>query len=243
MPLVIEPKLDTGAEGDRWESLFVSCLGTIDSIVLALARRRRLSADEAEDLASIVRLRIMDDNYAILRKFQMRSSLRTYLTVVTHRLFLDERIARSGKWRPSQQAIRDGRTATLFERMTTRDGLTFDEACDALAINHRLPVSRPALERLYKRLRRSPIRRFVATDQILEIMPAAWGRPDERLAQAERAALVRRARVTLARAFKSMDAEDRSILRLRFARDSRSQISPGRPASNRRRSTADAPGS
>jgi RNA polymerase sigma factor (sigma-70 family) len=216
-PNVIDPTPGTVADRDKWESLFLSCLGTIDSIVRALARRRRLGADDAEDLASIVRLRMMADNYAILRKFQMRSSLRTYLTVVIQRVFLDERIARFGKWRPSRQALRDGPIATLFERLTTRDGLTFEEACDALEINHRVPVSRVALEHLYKRFRRSPIRRFVATDQILETMPAAWGRPDEHLAQAERMALVRRARVSLAHAFRSMTAQDRTILQLRYA--------------------------
>ena len=110
-----------------WEALFVSRLATIDSIVAALARRRRLSADDAADLSSTVRLRIMADDYAILRKFQGRSSLRTYLAVVIHRLYLDERVARLDKWRPSRE--REGPTAVLFERLPKRDGLTFESAC------------------------------------------------------------------------------------------------------------------
>src|ERR1700730_10697811 len=118
------------ANGSReaWQSRFVACLGTVDSIVLALARRRGLSADDAADLASMVRLRMMVDDYAILRKFQGRSGLRTYLTVVIDRLFLDERVARWGKWRPSRQARREGPPAVLFERLVMRDGFTFEEA-------------------------------------------------------------------------------------------------------------------
>jgi len=69
----------------------------------------------------------MADDSAILRQFQMRSSLRTYLTVVICRLFLDERIARFGKWRPSRKAVRVGSTAVLFERLTMRDGLIFED--------------------------------------------------------------------------------------------------------------------
>jgi len=136
LPAVIGPWPAQTDGHELWERLFVACLGTIDSIVLALARRHRLCAADAADLASVVRLRIMSDDYAVLRKFQQRSSLRTYLAVVIHRVFLDEQIAKRGKWRPSQRARRKGPTAVLFERLTTRDGLTFDEACSALEIDH-----------------------------------------------------------------------------------------------------------
>lgn len=203
---------------EEWESYFVSCLATIDSIARGLARRHRLSADDADDLASTVRLRILADDYAVLRKFQGRSSLRTYLTVVIHRMLMDERTARLGKWRPSQQAQREGPTAMLFERLTLRDGLPFDEACDALEINHRVEINRAALVGLYARVRRCPIRRFVTTNQDLESVPAPLPSPDDTLAGAERAALGGRARIALGRAVASLRMQDRRILQLRFAR-------------------------
>jgi RNA polymerase sigma factor for flagellar operon FliA len=40
---------------------------------------------EADDFASHPKLKLIEDDYAILRKFQGRSSLRTYLTVVIER--------------------------------------------------------------------------------------------------------------------------------------------------------------
>jgi len=47
---------------------------------------------------------------ALLAKFEGRSSLRTFLTVVIQRLFLDHRISAWGKWRPSAEARRGGST-------------------------------------------------------------------------------------------------------------------------------------
>lgn len=208
----------TGRSRAAAESLFVASLGTIDAIVLSLARRRRLSADDTADLASMVRLRMIDDDYAILRKFQGRSSLKTYLTVVVYRLFLDERIARLGKWRPSSRARREGPTGVLFERLTTRDGLTFDEACAALETNHHIPIERTTLEGLYSRVRRSPLRRFVAIDQGLEEIPSGLDSPEEGLAGVERTYLAKRARTALARAVATLKPQDRRILQLRFCR-------------------------
>src|SRR3954453_5186066 len=194
---------------DVWESLFVSCLRMIYSIVVALARRHRLCADDAADLASVVRLRIMADDYAILRKFQHRSSLRTYLTVVIRRVFLDEQIAKYGKWRPSQHALRQGSNAVIFERLTTRDGFTFDEACAALETDYRVALPRAALEDLYGRNHRAPVRRLCAPDQFLDEVPAATEAPDEGLMRKERATLGARACASLARAVARLQAQDR----------------------------------
>jgi len=216
LPAVIGPWPAQTDGHELWERLFVACLGTIDSIVLALARRHRLCAADAADLASVVRLRIMSDDYAVLRKFQQRSSLRTYLAVVIHRVFLDEQIAKRGKWRPSQRARRKGPTAVLFERLTTRDGLTFDEACSALEIDHGLAPSPAVLEDLCTRCRRSSVRRFCPIDQSLEEVPATSEAPDEGLSRRELATIAGRARASLARALAALQAQDRRILQLRF---------------------------
>ena len=217
LPEATGPLPDPTDSRETWERFFVSCLSMIDSIVLAVARRHRLCAADAADLASVIRLRIIADDYAILRKFQRRSSLRTYLAVVIQRVFLDEQIAKRGKWRPSQRARRQGPTAVLFERLTARDGLTFDEACAALEIDHGLTLPRGVLEDLFGRgRRRTSIRRFSPIDQQLEELPATCEAPDEGVERKERAGLVRRARTSLARALATLDVQDRRIIRLRF---------------------------
>src|SRR5215208_5464467 len=70
---------------------------------------------EALFLAS---LPVIDDiTGQVRRRFERRSSLPTYVTVVIQRLFLDYRNRLWGKWRPSSDAKRLGPTAMLLERL------------------------------------------------------------------------------------------------------------------------------
>ena len=77
-------KLDVNAK-----ELFESSLGLVEQVIAFICRRHRLYDARAEDFASYARLALIDSDYAILRKFQGRSSLGTYLTTVIHRLYLD----------------------------------------------------------------------------------------------------------------------------------------------------------
>ena len=99
---------DTATAETVKEALFLANLPVIDSVVRHVCRRHHLSAAEADDFGSEVRLHIIERNYEILRKFEGRSSLRTYLAVVVQRLFLDYRNRIWGKWRPSAEAQRRG---------------------------------------------------------------------------------------------------------------------------------------
>jgi DNA-directed RNA polymerase specialized sigma24 family protein len=85
-----------------------------------VSSRHHLPGSEADDFGSHVKLKLIEHDYAILKKFEGRSNLRTYLTVVIHRLFLDYRIKAWGKWRPSAAAKRCGGVAILLERLTRR---------------------------------------------------------------------------------------------------------------------------
>src|SRR5688572_6935429 len=51
-----------------------------------VARHVRLSPDDALDFGQIVQLKMIERDYAPLRRFEERSSLKTYLTVVIRRL-------------------------------------------------------------------------------------------------------------------------------------------------------------
>ena len=65
-----------------YQRLLLDHLDLINQIVRTVGRRRHLSVAEREDFASFVHLRLVEDDYAILRKFQNRSSLWTYLAAV-----------------------------------------------------------------------------------------------------------------------------------------------------------------
>jgi hypothetical protein len=104
------------------EALFLSCLAVIDEVTGQLCRRHRLSSDESDDFRSEVRLHFSQRDFDPLRRFEGRSSLQTYLTVVISRLFLDYRNRLWGRWRPSTEAERLGASAIPIERLVLHDG-------------------------------------------------------------------------------------------------------------------------
>jgi RNA polymerase sigma-70 factor (ECF subfamily) len=58
------------------------------------ARSVTLTAADVEDICAEIMLRIVNDDYAVLRRFQGQSSLPTYLTVVARRICIKELIKR-----------------------------------------------------------------------------------------------------------------------------------------------------
>lgn len=212
--------------------LYLRELHTIDGIVRRACRGNGAGMDD-EDVASLVKLKLIEDDYAVIRKFAGRSSFRTYLTVVVQRVLLDQRVRERGKWRPSAEARRLGTCAVALERLLHRDGLSFEEACAVFArTSPRTP--RALLETLIGRL---PVRR---------LRPLAWGEPKESDltldgSAVERGALQRdRERIAaeaarwLEEAISGLPAEDRLLLRLRF-QEERSVVSVARSVGETRR--------
>ncbi len=213
------PVFDTPREMDVSEArkLYLRELPTIDGIVRAACRRRGAGMDE-EDFASLVKLKLIEDDYAILRKFRGGSSFRTYLTIVIQRFLLDQRVREWGRWRPSAEAKRLGGAAVSLERLLHRDGLTLDEACDVLA--RRSPrAPRALLEALAGRLpvrRPRPVHAGEPRETDLTLDASAVERP---ALQRDRERIADRAARLLEEAIASLDAEDRLLLRLRFQED------------------------
>jgi RNA polymerase sigma factor for flagellar operon FliA len=191
------------------EQIFLANLQTIENLVQLVARQQRMTWAEAEEFASIVRLRLIENDYAVIRKFRGGSSLRTYLTVVIARQALDYRDACWGRWRPSRVARRMGRTAVKLEKLIVRDGLSVDDAWQAVPAveTDRDPLRlRAFAERLHPRVRRH----WVSIDDLDE---AHAGAPDPEID-----GLFNDVRVTtaLARALRSLAPADSRLLKLRF---------------------------
>ena len=93
--------------------LFSQHLETIESTLAHTCRVHRLAPDAASEFRSWATVRLLDHDQAVLRKFQGRSSLRTFLITVVQRLFLDWRNAEWGKWRPTADARRLGADRNL----------------------------------------------------------------------------------------------------------------------------------
>ena len=114
--------------GPEWERTFLSALTMIDRIIVVQTRRHALNRADADEYAAWAKARIIDSDYAILRKFGGRSSLQTYLTAVLVNLFRDYRNLCWGRWRPSAAAKRFGPFAVRLEELLDREAHPLREA-------------------------------------------------------------------------------------------------------------------
>ena len=185
-------------------------------VIQSVCRRHRLNASDAEEFAAVVNLRFLEDNYRAIRQFQGRSSLSTYLTVVIQRFYLDFLIGARGKWRPSAKAKRLGRVAILLERLTRRDGWTFDEAVAYLQTNYGVRATWQELYDLSTKLPHGCGRRQTIPELHAWQVASPDPEPDVRILDAEQRVRARRARSALKQALAGLTGEERDLLRLRF---------------------------
>jgi RNA polymerase sigma factor (sigma-70 family) len=191
--------------------LFATNLPLIDALIGGISRRHRMSAQDAEDFASIARLRLLEHDCKILRRFEGRSSLSTFLNVVFERIYLDYRASAWGKWRASAAARRLGPLAVQLERLIRRDAMSFEEACETLRITRQGPLDLDALRALFDALPSRPRRRQVDV-AVLENLPAA---EDDALASVHNGDL-RQTIAALRRAMARLTTRDRRIIGMKF---------------------------
>ena len=192
--------------------LLLANLSLLRDLVGFLARRYRLNGEQAEELESFIRLRLVADDYEILRRWRRQSTLRTYLTVVVQRLFHDWCNQLWGKWRVSAAALRLGPVAEALEELLYREGLTFAEACQVLGA--RGGVGPGELTRLHAQLPPRPGRprtQPIGADEVAEPAPAPS--PEEAALQRADEEEVSRA---VAASLRRLRAQDRLLLRLHF---------------------------
>lgn len=126
---------DDAAGHHTMSTLLEEHLGAIERAISRVCREARLAGADAEDFGSSVKVALLADDCAILRKFEGRSSMPTYLTIVARRLLVDERRA-EGRWYASADAQRRGAVAVQFERLLVRDRRSFAEAADLVRREH-----------------------------------------------------------------------------------------------------------
>ena len=198
------------------EELYLENLRSIERIAAFVARRNHLGADEAAEFIQEVRVRLLDDGYAVLRKFEGRSSFTTYLTTVIVRLFHQYRVEQWGKWRPSAEAKRLGDKAITLERLVTRDGFTFGEAVKVLTTPGSSQYTQAELEAIYVRLPHRGPRPVVVSGEISPDAMAIDAEAFDRVETADRQRSARKAATAIDGLLESMDPEDRLILKMRF---------------------------
>ena len=199
------------------EEIFLQQLPLIEQIAHKTCRRRRMRPEDTEDFVSLTRLKFLVDDYQVLRRFQGRSQLSTYLTTVVQHLFLDYCNQTWGRYRPSTEAQRGGPLAIEVEKLVARDGVALDDAVRAVAMRHPdVPTDR--IRRLAEALPRRASRRREGDEQ-LDSLPARDGDPEQELVSADQERAAQAASKALQSALRHLPSEDRLVLRLRAEQD------------------------
>ena len=113
-------------EPRSWENFVDRFLGLVLHVVnhTALSRSMRLHDADREDLVSEVFLAIVRDDFAVLRRFHGKSSLATYLTVVSRRIVVRQLMTRGSIATLSptvDEAVAEAAAEAFEERISDRE--------------------------------------------------------------------------------------------------------------------------
>ena len=198
--------LTADSNSHDFERVLLDNLELVDRVCGALCRLTGLDAADADDFTSWVHMRLVDDDYALLRKFRGASSITTYLTVVVASLMRDYRTQLWGRWRPSAVARRSGEVGTRLEVLLYRKGLPLTEAIQTIRASDPTISERSLAELAAKLPQRTP-RHGVQTISREALAVPDEPRPSEPPAHLEQA---------LRAALDALPPEDALIVRLRF---------------------------
>lgn len=195
------------------DQLFLDHLPHIEKVAAHLCRRYHLRKEEHEDFLSLVKIKLIEDDYAVIRKFQGKSNLKTYLTICIGNLMRDHQNHLWGKWRPSAEALRLGPVAILLDKLLTRDGYSFEQAAQILRVNHKVGMSWQELADIAARLP-DRSRPEIEGEEGLENHPSPSQQPDDQAIAKENEAQRRRIFAMLREARQALPQEDQLILTL-----------------------------
>jgi RNA polymerase sigma factor for flagellar operon FliA len=200
------------ADRQSLEALFLAQLGWIERAAAAVCRRHGLSPDDTVEFTSWAKLKLVENDYAVLGRFRGESAVTTYLVVVIAMLFRDYRAQHWGRWRPSAAARRRGALAVRLETLVYRDRLPLAQAAEALRTSRQTELSDRKLAELLAEL---PTRAAARPLQVHGAAPhdvPGTGGADDFLATEESDARDK----ILGEALARLTAEDQVLLRLRF---------------------------
>jgi RNA polymerase sigma factor (sigma-70 family) len=170
------------------DELFLKYLPVIERLIQHSVRRSYLQPEEAEDFASTVNLKLISNDYEVIRQWRGKCTFKTYLGVVIKRARCDYLDHLWGKWRPSAEAKSLGPLAIKLEQLLHKDEFTFDEACQILQVNLKVEISTQELIDLAAQLPPRTRRRKLGEEALQEAEAAEHsdGPAQEKERQAKR---------------------------------------------------------
>lgn len=198
-----------------YQKLLLDHLPVIEHAVRFVVRRQHLSPAEADDLTGAVHLKLVENDYEVLRRFEGRSSLSAFLITTVQRIALNQRASAWGRWRPSAEAQRRGPVAVSLERLLERDRLPFEQAVTVLSANHGVTLTAAQWEELRAALPMRPFRE-TTTDEDLDARPSNVAAPDHRLEAEATSRAATEAAQALTTALAELAPADRYLVKLRF---------------------------
>ncbi len=194
---------------------FEENLELIYDVIQFVCRKSQLYGEDAEDFQSETLVKLMAEDYLVLRKFQGKSSLKTYLNTVIHRIFQDYRNKRWGKWRNSAEAKRQGEVAMRLERLIVRDGRNFKEAVQSMRLNEGCALSEAELYHIAEKLPPRSVKAHTGEDA-LKHLPNEEINPDSLMILNEASAFHQRFERVLRQALQTLNEEERLLVKFSY---------------------------
>ena len=186
----------------------------VEAIIRAVCFRNRLQADETEEFASEVKLRLVENDYRILRVFTGKSSIETYLTTVVANMVRDLIRERNGRWRPSEEARRLGEVAERIEELIYRFHYPFHEAYQILTTNFGFSVSDKDVRDIYFKLKVKESRPVAILYE--EDIHDSRGTPEKQMIATEQYLLENKVTAIIDKMRGELSATDLLMLRMAF---------------------------
>lgn len=196
--------------------LFLENLAWIEKVAGVVCRKHGVWGEDAEDFASVAKLKLMENDYADIRKFRGDCKLTTYLATLVVRRFHEYARERWGRWRNSAAAVREGQLAMDLEMLVHRDGCSLAEAAERLRNAGKTDLSDASLARLLAKLpARQPLRAMQVGASAVEAAPAAED-AESGIGEAEHDRQRTALTAALFKVMAQLPPEEQHILRMRF---------------------------
>jgi len=187
----------------------------IEKVARVTCLKNSVWGEDAEDFAAATIARLIENDYAALRRFRGECDIKTYLATLVVRGFQEYARSRWGRWRHSAKAQQLGSPASDLEALVYRDGCSLDQAIEILRSSGKSALSAGELTRLFGQLPgRTPHAQSVGEAPLATIPDSSAA--DRRVLDTELRERCREVMAALARMLGSLDPDDQVLVRGRF---------------------------